>query len=95
MWSDRRLLDLLNIELPIIQAPMIAVQDADIAIAVCSAGDLGSLACATLSGDQVRGQVARIRSRVAAPINLNFFCHEAADACGGGRMEASTRAILC
>lgn len=79
MWSDRRLLDLLKIEIPIVQAPMVAVQDAEMAVAVCLAGGLGSLACATLSADQVREQVARIRSRVSAPFNLNFFCHEATD----------------
>lgn len=79
VWPDRRLLDLLKIEVPIIQAPMVAVQDAEIAIAACEAGALGSLACATLSATQVREQVALIRSRVTAPINLNFFCHQAVD----------------
>lgn len=59
---------------------MVAVQGAEIAIAVGQAGALGSLACATLSAVQVREQVAVIRSRVTAPINLNFFCHKAVDA---------------
>lgn len=80
VWSDRRLLDLLRIEIPIVLAPMVAVQDAEMAAAVCLAGGLGSLACAALSVEQVREQVAKIRSRVSAPINLNFFCHEAVDA---------------
>lgn len=80
VWSDRRLLDLLRIEIPIVLAPMVAVQDAEMAAAVCLAGGLGSLACAALSVEQVREQVAKIRARVSAPINLNFFCHEAVDA---------------
>lgn len=72
----------LGIELPIIQAPMLGVQDSALAIAVSSAGGLGSLPCAMLGADQLRREVADIRALTAAPINLNFFCHArpAADA---------------
>lgn len=79
MWPDHRILDLFKIKLPIVQAPMVAVQDTEITIAACDAGALGSLACAALTVDQVRAQVATIRGRVTAPINLNFFCHTAVD----------------
>lgn len=67
----------LGIELPLIQAPMAGVQDADIAMAVAEAGALGSLPCAMWSADKVREQVKVFRQRVGAPVNLNFFCHQA------------------
>jgi nitronate monooxygenase len=77
MWPDRRALDLLKIDLPIIQAPMAGSSDAEIAIAVAEAGGLGSLPCAMLSPDQVRAACQVIRRRTARPLNLNFFCHAA------------------
>jgi nitronate monooxygenase len=61
MWPDPRLLELLRIEHPIIQAPM--------------AGGLGSLPCAMLNPAQMREQVTKIRSRTSKPIALNFFTH--------------------
>ena len=39
----------LGIELPVIQAPLAGVQDSKLALAVCAAGDLGSLPAAMLS----------------------------------------------
>jgi nitronate monooxygenase len=80
MWPDRRLLDLLRIEHPIVLAPMAGVMDADLVIAVAQGGGLGSLPCAMLSAEKTREQVNIIRQRVAAPVNMNFFCHQAADA---------------
>ncbi len=62
-------------QLPIVQAPMAGAQDAALAIAVCEAGGLGSLPCAMLSPAQLRTQIAQVRSRTAAPFNVNFFCH--------------------
>src|ERR1700724_406016 len=75
IWPDRRLLDLLGIELPIIQAPMAGSGTAALAIAVPEAGGLGSLACALLSPDQARVEFAVIRQGTSRPINMNFFCH--------------------
>ena len=75
MWPDRRLLDLLRIEHPIVQAPMAGAMDFELAAAAAEGGALGSLPCAMLSPDQVHEQVARIRARTLKPINLNFFCH--------------------
>jgi len=77
MWPDRRLLDLFKTELPIVQAPMAGVQDADIMIGAATGGALPSLPCAMLSGEKIREQVSIVRQRVAAPVNLNFFCHTA------------------
>lgn len=75
MWSDRRLLDLLEIELPIIQAPMAGSNDATLAIAVSEAGGLGSIPCATISPEQMKAQLDLVRQQTSRPINVNFFCH--------------------
>lgn len=75
MWPDRRLIDLLGIERPIIQAPMAGAQDGTLAAEVSAAGGLGSLPCAMLSAEQIRVEVGKIRARTDKPINLNFFCH--------------------
>lgn len=79
MWPDRRLLDLLGIELPIIQAPMAGAGGSALAIAAAEAGGLGSLPCAMLDGDKIRAEVGIIRQRTDKPINLNFFCHQPAE----------------
>jgi nitronate monooxygenase len=75
MWPDRRLLELLKIELPIVQAPVAGAMDWELAAAAAEAGALGSLPCAMLNADQVRAQLGKIRAHTKKPINLNFFCH--------------------
>ena len=70
MWPDRRLIDLLSIEIPIIQAPMAGAQDWELAAAAAEAGGLGSLPCAMLSAEKVRDEFAKIRSRTRKPISL-------------------------
>jgi nitronate monooxygenase len=76
MWPDRRLIDLFRVEFPIVLAPMAGVMDADLVIAAAEGGALGSLPCAMLSADKARDQFQIIRQRVAAPVNMNFFCHK-------------------
>jgi nitronate monooxygenase len=66
----------LGIELPIIQAPMANSNDSSLVIAVANAGGLGSLPCATLSVNQIREEVQRIRAGTKKAFNLNFFCHQ-------------------
>ncbi len=75
MWPDRRILELLRIDLPIVQAPMAGSVLADMVIAVAEAGGLGSLPTANLSPAQVRDELHTIRAHTTRPINLNFFCH--------------------
>lgn len=74
--NNENLLRLLNIELPIIQAPMAGADTAELAINVSRAGGLGSLACAMLPPTQVREEYYSIKSKTNKPINLNFFCHQ-------------------
>jgi nitronate monooxygenase len=74
-WPDRRILDLLGIELPILQAPMAGSSTVEMAVAVSQAGGLGSLPCAQLNLEQAGQAVDAARQGTFKPINLNFFCH--------------------
>jgi nitronate monooxygenase len=76
MWPTHRLTDLFKIEHPILLAPMAGAVDAALAIAVAQAGGLGSLPVALMNEQQMRDQIATIRSATDKPINVNFFCHK-------------------
>ena len=66
MPSLKQLLDL-DIDLPIIQAPMAGVQDSALAIAVANAGGLGSLPCAMLNPTGINQQLQAIRQQTRRP----------------------------
>lgn len=70
-----RLLDLLGIELPIIQAPMAGSTTPEMVIAVSEAGGLGSLASAQYNEAGLRAALDKVRAGTRRPINLNFFSH--------------------
>src|SRR5215211_5439733 len=70
-----RLRELLGTELPVIQAPMGGAQGSALAVAVSSAGGLGSLPCGMLTPDAIRDEVKRITSQMSKPYNVNFMCH--------------------
>ena len=74
-WPDRRLLDLFDIELPILHGPMAGVTGSAMAIAVAKGGGLASLPCALLTHEQIREEVSVFRQHSQGPLNLNFFCH--------------------
>jgi nitronate monooxygenase len=73
--AQARILALLGIELPIIQAPMAGATTPEMVIAVSEAGGLGSLPSAQYAGDDFRSAIELVRARTRRPINLNFFCH--------------------
>ena len=79
--AQQGLCQILGITHPLIQAPMAGVQGSALAIAVSQAGGLGSLPCAMLSPEQIKGEIETIRAATGAsglhglPYNLNFFCH--------------------
>lgn len=75
MWPDRRLLDLLNIDIPIVQAPMAGANGSAMVIQASAAGGLGSLPCAMLDADKIRAELGVIRQQTSNPINVNFFTH--------------------
>src|SRR5512140_621339 len=70
-----KLQNLVDIEVPIVQAPMAGVQGSALAVAVSNAGGLGSLPCAMLSLDAMRNELAAIKTKTGRPFNVNFFCH--------------------
>ena len=74
-WPNKRLLALLKIDHPIIQAPMGFHVSPDMPAAVCESGGLGSFPCASLTPAQLRDVVGKIRAQTIKPLNLNFFCH--------------------
>lgn len=74
-WPDCRLLDLLHLEIPIIQAPMAGADSIALARSVAKTGALGSLACALLGSGAVGQAAHALRDQMNRPINLNFFCH--------------------
>src|SRR5215475_12783242 len=92
MWPDRRFLDLVKTEFPIVLAPMAGAMDADLVIAAAQGGALGTLPCGMISAEKAREQVNIIRQRVSAPVNMNFFCHTPVDA--DPKREAGWKARL-
>jgi nitronate monooxygenase len=91
-WPDRRLLQLFDIELPIVQAPMAGAQGAALAAAVSEAGGLGSLPCALLDAEAMRAELAAFRAMSSRPVNVNFFCHD--DHPVDATSEAAWREVL-
>ncbi|AZF11032.1 Enoyl-ACP reductase (FMN) [Pseudomonas sp. R2-37-08W] len=79
-WPDTRIIDLLGIELPIIQAPMAGATTTAMVIAACQAGALGSMPAAALSIEQLREALTVIRQAGTRALNVNFFCHQAPEA---------------
>ena len=75
MWPDKRLVDLVGTDFPIIQAPMAGANDSEMAISVSEAGGLGSLPCAMLSSAKAHEEIIVIRQRTDNPVNVNFLCH--------------------
>src|SRR4051794_10813439 len=73
MALDRRFLDQLGIEHPIIQAPMAGSDTPALIAAVSNAGGLGVCGAAYLSPAQIAEAVAAIRARTARPFGINLF----------------------
>ncbi len=73
---------MLGIELPVVQAPMAGFSGVALAVAVARAGGLGSLPAAMLTSEQLAGQIDEFRHTTPAPLNVNFFCHEAPQVSG-------------
>lgn len=79
----RKLLELLNIELPILQAPMAGVSTPAMAAAVSEAGGLGALGLGAAGADGARAMIAEYSARSAKPLNVNLFTHRKARADAG------------
>ena len=75
MWPTDRLQKLFGIEHPVIQAPMAGASTPAMAIAVANAGGMGSLGCAMLTADQLRGAASEVAAGSNRAVNFNFFVH--------------------
>ena len=69
------LLKTLNIDYPIIQAPMVGVSTPELAAAVSNAGGLGSIGLGASNADQGRVLIRKTRELTEKPFNVNLFCH--------------------
>ncbi|CAI9121484.1 NAD(P)H-dependent flavin oxidoreductase [Brytella acorum] len=72
------LLKCLNIELPILQAPMAGVSSPAMAAAVSDAGGLGAIGVGAAGVKGAREMIADIRARTTRPFNVNVFAHRPA-----------------
>lgn len=70
--------DSLNIEYPIIQAPMVGVSTPSLAAEVSNAGGLGSIGIGASTVEQARSAIQTTRELTDKPFNVNLFCHQPA-----------------
>ncbi|HWO19181.1 MAG TPA: nitronate monooxygenase [Kofleriaceae bacterium] len=73
--ASTRLLELLRIDAPIIQAPMAGVSTPELAAAVSNAGGLGSIGVGATTAAGARDMIAQFRARSSRSLNVNVFCH--------------------
>ena len=69
------LLSLLDIDYPLIQAPMAGVSTPALAAAVSNAGALGSLGLGASTVAQAEAVIVATRQLTDRPFNVNLFCH--------------------
>lgn len=72
---SNRLTQQLDIDYPIIQAPMAGVSTPELAAAVSDAGALGSLGLGSSSVAQAEALINQTRRLTTRPFNVNLFCH--------------------
>jgi len=78
--TTSKLLELLAIETPIVQAPMAGVSSPAMAAAVSEAGGLGSLGVGAASAEGARKMIGEFRARSNRSLNVNVFAHQPAKA---------------
>src|SRR5471032_1838554 len=75
MSATHELLRLLDVQHPIIQAPMVGVSTPQLAAAVSNAGALGSIGLGASNAQQAREMIQATRALTDKPFNANLFCH--------------------
>jgi len=65
----------LNLQYPVIQAPMAGVSTPEMAAAVTEAGALGSISIGASTPEQAAVMIAKTQSLTRGPFNVNVFCH--------------------
>jgi nitronate monooxygenase len=78
MAPTDQILKLLNVQYPIIQAPMVGVSTPQLAAAVSNAGALGSIGIGASTVEKAREMIAATRALTGKPFNVNMFCHRTA-----------------
>ncbi|MWV14305.1 nitronate monooxygenase [Pseudomonas sp. R-28-1W-6] len=73
-----RITQLLGIDFPIIQAPMVGVSTPQLAAAVSNAGALGSIGIGASSPAQAEAMISETRKLTDRAFNVNLFCHRPA-----------------
>lgn len=76
MWPDRRVLELLGTEHPMLLSPMAGAMDWVLAAAFSNAGGLGAIPCAMLNAETAREHVRKYHELSDKPFNLGFFTHK-------------------
>ena len=71
---------LFHSRLPIMQAPLGGISNADLAIAVGESGGIGSIPCSFFSLDQLDEELRQMNGSGKAYV-ANFFCHEEVEVC--------------
>lgn len=79
------LLSLLDIDYPLIQAPMAGVSTPALAAAVSNAGALGSLGLGASTVAKAEAMIVATRQLTDRPFNVNLFCHAPPGATPGGK----------
>lgn len=78
MTFSNSLTRLINIQYPIIQAPMVGVSTPELAAAVSNSGGLGSIGIGASSAEKAREMIKATRALTNKPFNVNVFCHRPA-----------------
>jgi nitronate monooxygenase len=73
IWPDSRLLDLLGIDHPIIQAPMAGASTPALVEAVSNAGALGGFGATDCTPEELRTVIRDIRRRTHRPFIINLY----------------------
>jgi len=76
MSESQRFLEALNIQIPIIQAPMAGVSTPQLAAAVSNAGALGSISIGASTSSQAKRMFSEVLALTTQPFNVNVFCHQ-------------------
>lgn len=75
-WHDTPLTRALNIDYPIIQAPMAGATTPALAAAAANAGAMGSLGCAMMGAEAMAQELRAAQAWTNRSLNVNFFVHD-------------------
>lgn len=73
MFPRTLLTRLLNIEYPLIQAPMSPLTSTELVANVSNAGGMGTIAAARMTGEQLKQEIRQVRSLTSKPFGVNLF----------------------